>query len=67
MVAVAGKRRPPSKYGAYWRMRGSRKWKRRDTDIQGSKDSIVRLYQTWLLQASPGIERSIRRISRKKV
>jgi hypothetical protein len=63
-------RRPPRKYAAYYRVLGIHKWKRLHPDIQGSKDSIIRLYQSWLIAGLPGVrksERQIRPVPRKKV
>ena len=62
-------KRPPRKYAAYYRIHGTRKWKRRHPEIQGSKDSIVRTYQDWLIYGEPNItnvERQIRLVSQKK-
>lgn len=61
--------RPPRKYAAYYRKRGKRKWKRRDPEVQGSKDSIIRLYQSWLIifAFDETVEVAIRPVPRKKV
>lgn len=59
-------RRPPRKYAAYYRTYGTRKWKRKHLEIQGSKDCIVRLYQDWLLIGSRNAEYQIRSVPRKK-
>lgn len=61
-----GKCRPPRKYAAYLRIHGTKKWKRLHHDIQGSKDSICRLYQDWLINGSHNAEHQIRPVPRKK-
>lgn len=57
------------KYAAYWRKRGTRRWKRLHPDIQGSKDSTLHLYQTWLINLAfdSNVEAAIRSVPRKKV
>ena len=62
--------RPSRKYGAYYRKRGSRRWLRLHSGISGSKDSMVRTYQNWLIEGCLIVsdeERTIRPIPRKKV
>ncbi len=62
--------RPPRKYAAYHRKRGTRRWKRLHPGISGSKDCMVRTYQNWLISGflvSSNEERIIRPIPRKKV
>ncbi len=59
--------RPPRKYALYKRIHGTRRWKREHPDIQGSKDSIIHLYQTLLLGGRSGYELRIRPTPRKKV
>lgn len=60
--------RPPRKYAIYYRKRGVRKWKRLHPTIQGSKDSIIQLYQTLLIyDPIDNREYSIRPIPRKKI
>ena len=67
---MEGKRRK-QKYAAFYRERGTRKWRRKHPDIAGSKQQIIRCYQTWLIcgdccYRSDNIERSIRPIRSKK-
>lgn len=64
--------RPPLKYAAYYRKRGTRKWKRKHPDIAGSKQQILKCYQTWLIYGEwskrhDNIERQIHPIPRKKI
>ena len=57
------------KYAAFYRLRGTRNWKRIHPDIAGSKASIVRTYQNWLLAEGFGpmsVERAVRAVRRKK-
>lgn len=59
-----------SKYAAYHRKRGKRRWMRLHPGISGSKDSMVRTYQSWLIAGvlvCSDEERSIRAVPKKKV
>ena len=54
------------KYAAFYRTHGCRNWTRIHPDICGSKASMVRAYQNWLIAGSRKAEHQIRPIRRKK-
>jgi len=59
--------KPRRKYGAYERIKGTKRWRRRFDYASGSNDSMARLFQTWLMAAPSNTERQLRPIPRKKV
>jgi len=59
-------KRPTPKMGVYERPMGARRWKRQFPYASGSRDSMARAFQAWLIACPSGTERAIRKIPRPR-